>query len=263
VEDHKQADAARVSLALHHRAWDIMAILLPAAIFWLRGFAHLRQRHPHEDAFILFRYAEHLAAGHGIVFNAGGPQVEGATDFLFLVWLAGLVRIGFDVAVGALLLNTLASGAIGLVLARLHRRENDKAVAGLVGLLLASAVPFLAGAHASYDGFGTQAYCALAVCAYGALVQRSERALVWLTYLALALGLFRPDGVILGVGFYLTALFLATHQGYAVYAVHYNASYTHVFGIREGRASSAAIERALLESYRQPYLSYAAAKKFR
>jgi len=41
--------------------------------------------HPHEDAYILFRYAENLAAGHGIVFNVGGPRAEGATDFLHLL----------------------------------------------------------------------------------------------------------------------------------------------------------------------------------
>ena len=44
----------------------------------------LRQGHPHEDAFILFVYAENMAAGNGIVYFAGGGPAEGATDFLWM-----------------------------------------------------------------------------------------------------------------------------------------------------------------------------------
>jgi len=42
---------------------------------------------PEEDAAILMRYAQHLAAGHGIVWNVGEPPVDGATDFLFMLLL--------------------------------------------------------------------------------------------------------------------------------------------------------------------------------
>ena len=35
---------------------------------------------------MLLRYAEHLAAGHGIVWNLGDPPVDGATDFLYYSW---------------------------------------------------------------------------------------------------------------------------------------------------------------------------------
>ena len=39
---------------------------------------------PFEDAAMLMRYAQHLADGHGIVWNIGGHPVDGATDFLFM-----------------------------------------------------------------------------------------------------------------------------------------------------------------------------------
>ena len=39
--------------------------------------------HPHEDAAILMRYADHFANGHGLVWNIGDDPVDGATDFLF------------------------------------------------------------------------------------------------------------------------------------------------------------------------------------
>ncbi|MBN2413575.1 hypothetical protein JXQ31_17995 [candidate division KSB1 bacterium] len=41
--------------------------------------------HPFEDAAILMRYSDHLAHGHGIVWNIGEKPVDGATDFLFMV----------------------------------------------------------------------------------------------------------------------------------------------------------------------------------
>ena len=41
-----------------------------------------------DDAFISFRYAHNLAAGHGLVFNPGFARVEGYTNFLWVVVLA-------------------------------------------------------------------------------------------------------------------------------------------------------------------------------
>ena len=49
---------------------------------------------PAEDAAMLMRYAQHLADGHGIVWNVGGPPIDGATDFLFMSAIAGVVKAG-------------------------------------------------------------------------------------------------------------------------------------------------------------------------
>src|SRR5262245_21723164 len=81
-----------------------IALAAGAACFAL-GWAVLAADHPSEDAYILFRYAEHVAGGHGSVFNIGGPRAEGATDFLWLMGLSAGVRAGLDVAFAALLLN--------------------------------------------------------------------------------------------------------------------------------------------------------------
>src|SRR5512139_33161 len=48
---------------------------------------------PTEDAAMLMRYARHPAAGHGFVWNVGGPPFDGAAAFLFLVAM-GLLHIG-------------------------------------------------------------------------------------------------------------------------------------------------------------------------
>ncbi|RME21481.1 MAG: hypothetical protein D6798_18055, partial [Deltaproteobacteria bacterium] len=60
-----------------------------------------------DDAYITFRYADNLVAGHGIVFNPG-ERVEGYTNFLWLLLLAvgrslGLAPELFSKVLGALL----------------------------------------------------------------------------------------------------------------------------------------------------------------
>ena len=46
---------------------------------------------------MLMRYAQHLADGHGIVWNIGEHPVDGATDFLFMVASAAFIKLGLTV----------------------------------------------------------------------------------------------------------------------------------------------------------------------
>ena len=48
-----------------------------------------------DDTFISFRYAENLAAGHGLVYNPGN-RVEGFSNPLWTLLLAGLARTGWS-----------------------------------------------------------------------------------------------------------------------------------------------------------------------
>ena len=63
-----------------------------------------------DDAFIFFRYAGNLVAGHGLVFNPG-ERVEGYTSLLWVVLLAGTTWAGID--------PEFASRAAGAVFATL------------------------------------------------------------------------------------------------------------------------------------------------
>src|SRR5271170_5823761 len=65
-----------------------------------------RDRFVQDDAFISFRYAAHLAHGHGLVWNLGGERLEGFTNFLFTIAIAGCMKLGID--------PVTASYAIGL-----------------------------------------------------------------------------------------------------------------------------------------------------
>ncbi|MCD4653590.1 hypothetical protein K8T06_06610 [bacterium] len=46
-----------------------------------------------DDPFISFRYARNIADGHGVVFNHG-ERVEGYTNFLWVMILSGIIRLG-------------------------------------------------------------------------------------------------------------------------------------------------------------------------
>jgi len=69
---------------------------------------------PAEDAFILYRYSHHLAEGHGIVWNIGEPPVDGSTDFLWMLVLAGWHRLTGSLFPGIYFLGVL--GGLGLFL---------------------------------------------------------------------------------------------------------------------------------------------------
>lgn len=71
-----------------------------------------------DDAYISFRYARNLKDGYGLVFNRGEPPVEGYTNFLWVLELAGLWK-AFDIGpeTGAILLSVLFTAGTLLVTA--------------------------------------------------------------------------------------------------------------------------------------------------
>ena len=92
-----------------------------------------------DDAFISFRYAHNLVAGHGLVFNPG-ERVEGYTNFLWTLMAAAGIGLGWDPmtvtrALGvAAYLTAIALGVMA-VGARIGRAREFAALA-LCGLLV-------------------------------------------------------------------------------------------------------------------------------
>lgn len=74
-----------------------------------------------DDAYISFRYARNLVEGHGLVFNPG-ERVEGYTNFLWTVLLAGTMAAGADPVSAAEILAALAAAGTMLLLALVARR---------------------------------------------------------------------------------------------------------------------------------------------
>ena len=166
---------------------------------------------PHEDAFILFKYANNLACGHGIVFYPGGPHAEGATDFLWMIALACARFLTIDVAVAAAALNAVGFFlAARILLSRRPRRDARARGVRWLGALLLFASP---AAVAGFRGFSAMLYAALALVALERVLAASPKKTRDVPLLAILLGLVRPDGVILGAGLTLVAAFRARKKG--------------------------------------------------
>ncbi|TMC19368.1 MAG: hypothetical protein E6J33_05730, partial [Chloroflexi bacterium] len=65
-------------------------------------------KNPYEDAAMLMRYAQHLAQTGTIVWNIGARPVDGGTDFLFMLVLAAMVKVGLSVEIAARLTGIIS-----------------------------------------------------------------------------------------------------------------------------------------------------------
>ncbi len=97
---------------------------LIAAVFALTVLARLLFHQitgfTYDDAFITFRYAENIAAGHGFVYNAD-ERVLGITTPLFTLLLAALAWLGLPVIGSAVTISLICSGLTAILLYRLAR----------------------------------------------------------------------------------------------------------------------------------------------
>lgn len=156
---------------------------------------------PFEDAAMLMRYADHLAHGHGIVWNIGERPVDGATDFLFMAASAALIRIGEPVGRSVRAIGYLSDLMTILLVYWANRRVWNASilVSSLSGLYLA------VGTGLSYVAafFGTPFFALFATTTWilGLVLIRQEKAPEWVSWAfalsGLVTGLIRPEGVIL------------------------------------------------------------------
>jgi hypothetical protein len=86
-----------------------------------------------DDALIIFRYAENIAAGQGFVYNLG-EQVLGTTTPLYTLLLAALLKLKINCFVGGMILNNLADLVTAGVL--LHMFRSEKRTLSLLPALL-------------------------------------------------------------------------------------------------------------------------------
>ena len=124
-------------------SWTDVALGLlgcAAVLLWLESYLGVYMP---DDAYITFRYAENLATGHGLVFNAAAPPVEGYSNLSWIVLLAGLARLGLDLPVWAANLGRVLS-LLNLVLiyALSYRVVRRRGAALLAPALLSLTAPY-------------------------------------------------------------------------------------------------------------------------
>ena len=111
------AESPAPAPALSRVAPAVFSVLLGLAVLAVYAWNVSEHWFVGDDAFISFRYAQNLMAGHGLVWNPG-ERVEGYTNFLWVLLMAAGMRLGvapellsclLGVASGLGILGTLAA----------------------------------------------------------------------------------------------------------------------------------------------------------
>jgi len=155
-----------------------------------------------DDAFISFRYARNLAQGAGLVFNAGFERVEGYTNFLWVLILAGAGRLGIPIERAADGLSLAATVALWALVAWFAGRRGRAPVFALVPVFLLAATRSVA--VWSTSGLETRWFEALLLGGVLRLVVEVEAGLAgrpsrhaWAGVLLALATLTRPDGLLI------------------------------------------------------------------
>ena len=178
----------------------ISLFLIASILFYAFNFVDFSIP-PFEDAAMLMRYSQHLAGGHGIVWNIGGQPVDGATDFLFMAASAALIKLGLTVGQSVRGLGFASHILTVLIIYWTNRRINN----GNIPLSFLSGLYLAVGTGLSYVSayFGTPFFALAAASTWtlGLLLIKKENPSFWLSLTfalsGLVTGLIRPEGVIL------------------------------------------------------------------
>lgn len=187
--------------------WLLLVIIALAGLMQIAASVN-KPVHPAEDAAMLMRYSINLADGNGIVWNIGQPPVDGATDFLFMVLLAGLYALGVGMEAAPLWVGGISHLITVLLVYTGVRRffKGGRWVAILSAVFLLFG-PGLLYAEASFGTPFFALFCALSWLFAQFAIEKPDsttRALLF-AVTCLLMGLIRPEGVLVA-GFILVAV---------------------------------------------------------
>jgi arabinofuranosyltransferase len=187
--------------------------------FWLLGFSMvflisvcLWRNHNffHDDTYITLRYASHLLAGFGPIWNNQGPRVEGFTSPLHLLLVAGVSTTGVPMTVAARVVNVTAHLTLLIYLYLYLQRRVGSLGAQLGVTLVGASWMFIIWDLGGLDAvlYATLATIGVLVATSGLDAEKDRRShLLVLGSLILAFGtLARPEGLILLGGVWILAL---------------------------------------------------------
>jgi arabinofuranosyltransferase len=145
-----------------------------------------------DDAYIQFRYADNLAAGHGMVFNPG-ERIEGASGGIWIGALALGPLLGVNAGVWGRVLSLALTG-LATLLAGVTVRRIAGARAGAYAALLWAALP--TNAMYAATGLETAAYGLVLWLSVLAATARRGR---WGWLAGAGVSALRPEGLVLGI----------------------------------------------------------------
>ena len=150
-----------------------------------------------DDAFISFRYAQHMAAGEGVVWNPG-ERVEGYTNFLWVLLMAAGIKLGVRPESFSTILGIASGAAVLLVVSILAARLSERRT-----LLVLAPAFFLALSRTftawTTGGLETMWFTLLITAALLAVIEERRRVATLPIGSAVLLGLAaltRPEGIL-------------------------------------------------------------------
>jgi arabinofuranosyltransferase len=164
-----------------------------------------------DDGFIVFRYAENLASGHGFRWNASATPSEGFSSTVAVAGIGGLILLGVDPVLAAILLNL--AGAVAMTAGLLAAGGLRTWAAPVTCLPLLYAITDLNFAVHASRGLETLLFAGAAVLVIllaGHVVRAGvprRAGFVRLALASLVLGLCRPEApLIIGACFMVAAI---------------------------------------------------------
>jgi arabinofuranosyltransferase len=176
--------------------------------------------YPVDDAFIAFRYSQHLADGQGPNWNTDG-RVEGYTSFLWMALVAGIHKLGPDILdAGRVLIYAALAGTFVAVYLMWRLWSEDAPDSGIERpVVLALSLVLLALTDGlAYWGFsGLETPLTMFLLTFGAyLILRERRSggPPWSALAFVAAALTRPEGAAAGLvtGAFLMGAALASAE---------------------------------------------------
>ncbi|MCB9865709.1 MAG: hypothetical protein H6816_03625 [Phycisphaerales bacterium] len=156
----------------------------------------------YDDAMITLQYARNLAEGHGLVWNAGGPHVEGFTSPAWTLLLAGVAWVVEDPVRRCLVVQCLGIPIIWLTALGALRLARASRMPDVVGLMAALWVLVYYNLN-NLTLLGMETGLAAAVMTFGlAAVMRAitrRTGTVWSTAWIGPMVLVRPEALVFGL----------------------------------------------------------------
>lgn len=192
------------------RLWFLLFVILGLAV----SVSEIWRYHGYysDDSYITLRYTHNLLEGNGLVWNPG-ERVEGYSNFLFVIILSFLGRLGIDLVLASQLVGTASLAAVVAFLVWYARRSlkrgpEDYLITFLPAFLVAVSSCMVIWA---FGGLETVLFSLLVTIgvtsAWEGFQGDSHRAALAGIVLALA-GLTRPDGALfwaIATAFYVIA----------------------------------------------------------
>jgi arabinofuranosyltransferase len=180
-------------------------VILLFAIFVFLGNVYRLHLERWDDAYITFRFAQHLADGQGLIWNIGGERVEGFTSFLHVSLLAFGIKAGINPWIGSLAISILSVFATASMMLMIVRRQLGN-INPLAAIIIGTYLIDSATAIHTTSGLETQLFVAV-ICAcyfFAFLFIDTPR---WSSAIYLGVFVFlsclcRPEAVIYGAGLY-------------------------------------------------------------